>query len=138
MRHYSAGQRVAQEHGGGEGGGDDAEMRRARQEAHKAQKRYDMESERDFWPNGLPRATTPNPDWRPARDRSADWRFVELKTESGHVDGFRVERNGRLVGMLVMRGADLVAISTSPEEDEDAPMADEIMAAFIRARGLHR
>lgn len=58
------------------------------------------------------------------------WRFEQLLNTAGDLTGWRVELDGRLVGLCVIRGDDIAVIAAG--EDPESPDTTEIMAAFIK------
>lgn len=154
--------REAQAAGGGGGdGGDLAEMREARRKAVDLQRKYDADTTpvSNIFRENVQRYETLSkkhpqflPDLAtakellasqlaeearrapaPQRDISGTWKFTALKNTSSETNGYRVHLDDALVGMLVRVGEALTCLSTSLEEDETAPTADQIITAFARA-----
>ncbi len=63
---------------------------------------------------------------------SGNWRFEQIRSESGRLTGWSVTLNGGPIGLLVIRGDDIMVFSTSKDEDSAAVSPAEIMAAFIK------
>lgn len=59
-----------------------------------------------------------------------DWSFGPLHNDGGELLGWRVELNGKIAGMIVSRGKDLVVLASGNEYDMDSPTTTDIMAAY--------
>lgn len=101
-------------------------MRKGRERAVKEQARHDAEGELE---DRLYRQTQTGP----RAPVSGHWRFIELLNSSGETSGWRVELNGKIAGVLLLRGDDVNVISASSDRDDpNDPTAIEIMAAFVK------
>jgi hypothetical protein len=103
-------------------------MRRARESAAKAQREYDVEGER-VERERMQRGRSP---------LNLNWRFEELLNSRGELAGWRVDYNGKIAGMIMIKGRDLAVIASDPEEDYDSPQTTDIMAAWSKGPGRER
>ncbi len=113
------------------------EQAQAQQKAAAAQKKYDEVGNAEYMRT--------RPSWYPVetvdpRAAAGTWEFIELKNEPGQgatpkTIGWRVQLNGKIIG-LVVNGADgPVLLCTSRDEDPSALNALDIMAALQKALG---
>ncbi len=105
---------------------DDAQ--RGREKAAADQRQYDAQGEVEYRRN---RSSWYRED-APRPHASGHWRFEQLLNTRGELTGWRVELDGKIVGMLVLHDNDIGVISTSADEDALAPSPRDIMAAFIK------
>ncbi len=76
------------------------------------------------------------------RRPSGHWRFEEMLNTSGGLIGWNVKFAGRAAGILLVRGDDIVVLSTSTDSEVlrragaprhvDEPYPEDIMAAFLK------
>jgi hypothetical protein len=110
---------------------DEDDMRGARRRAAESQRSYDEEQAREY------HRKFPRPP-RSGTGLDASWRFTALYSGNKQLTGWRVELAGKLAGMIVIRGADLVVLSAGDERDYDSPSAEDIMAAYMKGPGSER
>ncbi len=73
---------------------------------------------------------------------SGHWLFEEILNSSGGLIGWNVRLDNRSVGILLLRGDDIVVLSTSTDHEmlrrlkaprsADEPYPEDIMAAFLK------
>ncbi len=128
---------------GSEGGEQDEEMAAAR-------RRHDEEAQREWardkketdamWIRNEARREAEEGHLR--NRASGHWQFEEMLTASGGLIGWRVVFNGKLSGVLMLRGDDIMVISGSTDSDAlrrsgvkrdfSDPLPEDIMAAFMK------
>lgn len=117
------------------------EKRAAERRAAEAQARYDREGEIEY-KRKYPETGYAEEELARARTREGTWRFDRILNESGRPIGATASLDGNKVGILLLRGADLMVLSTSTDREAlrkagvfhlvDDPSPAEIMAAFMR------
>ena len=108
------------------------EMEDAQRRAEESQRRHDREGDAAYQRNRSSWYREEAPRVRP----SGHWQFTALlNSRTRQPTGWRVELDGKLVGMMVIAQNDIQVLSTSSDDpmgDPTAPTPHEIMAAFIK------
>jgi len=113
-------------HPGGDEGAN--ELQAARQRAVKLQAQYDAAGARAEAERAVRMAPA-------QKDRGGTFAFTRLLNAAGQTNGWRVDVDGKISGLIVPRDDRTEVIVASNDGGEDNPTADQLMVAFLAGPG---